>query len=79
MPLVTIDVIKDVFSKEEKARMIGEVTEAMIRVEGEGMRDKTWVKVVEVEQGDWGIGGTCLDADMINQATGRTHRLKAVA
>lgn len=79
MPLVTIDVIKDVFSKEEKVEMIKQVTEAMIRVEGEGMRDKTWVKVVEIEQNDWGIGGNVLDADMINTATGRTHRLKAAA
>jgi 4-oxalocrotonate tautomerase len=77
MPLVTIDVIKDVFSNEEKADMIKGVTEAMIAVEGEGMRDKTWVRITEVEQGDWGIGGQLLGASDINQATGRKHRLAA--
>lgn len=62
MPLVTIDVIKDVFTTEEKQQMIKGVTEAMIAVEGEGMRDKTWVRIVQVEQGDWGIGGQLLGA-----------------
>jgi len=79
MPLVTIDVIKNVFSNEEKVEMIKEVTEAMIRVEGEAMRDKTWVKVQEVEENDWGIGGNVMDANAINTATGRTHRLTAAA
>lgn len=62
MPLVTIDVIKDVFTAEEKRSMIKGVTEAMIAVEGEGMRDKTWVRINQVEQGDWGIGGQLLGA-----------------
>lgn len=35
MPLVTIDVIKDVFTPQQKAALIEGVTEAMIRVEGE--------------------------------------------
>ena len=33
MPLVTIDVIKDVFSAEQKEAMIKGVTEAMIQIE----------------------------------------------
>ena len=62
MPLVTIDVIKDVFTTQEKQAMIHGVTEAMIAIEGEGMRDKTWVRIIEVEQGDWAIGGQRLGA-----------------
>lgn len=67
MPLVTIDVIKDVFTRDEKAEMIKGVTEAMIAVEGEALRDKTWVRILEVEQGDWGIGGQLLGAADIQQ------------
>jgi len=67
MPLVTIDVIKDVFTAEEKAEMIENVTEAMIKVEGEGMRQVTWVRIMEVEQGDWAIGGTRLGAGDVQQ------------
>ena len=72
MPLVTIDVIKDVFTAEEKAELIENVTEAMIKVEGEGMRQVTWVRIMEVEQGDWAIGGARLGA-------GDVHQLKSAA
>ena len=67
MPLVTIDVIKDVFTAEEKAQLIENVTEAMIKVEGEGMRQVTWVRITEVEQGDWAIGGNRLGAGDVQQ------------
>lgn len=62
MPLVTIDVIKDVFNDDQKEQLIHKVTEAMIEVEGEAMRPVTWVRIMEVEQGDWGIGGKLLGA-----------------
>ena len=62
MPLVTIDVIKDVFSPRQKEDLIKGVTEAIIAVEGEGMRAVTWVRVQEFEQGDWAIGGQSLRA-----------------
>lgn len=62
MPLVTIDVIKDVFSPDQKRDLIEKVTEAMISVEGEAMRPVTWVRVQEIQQGDWGIGGQTLTA-----------------
>ena len=62
MPLVTVDVIKDVFTPAQKAEIIHQVTEAMVRVEGEAMRPVTWVRIMEVEQGDWAIGGQRLGA-----------------
>lgn len=62
MPLVTIDVIKNVFTPSQKEELIKEVTEAMINVEGEAMRSVTWVRINEIEQGDWGIGGQLLKA-----------------
>jgi 4-oxalocrotonate tautomerase len=62
MPLVTIDVIKDGFTADEKREMIEGVTEAKIAVEGEKLRDKTWVKINEIAQGDWAIGGKLLGA-----------------
>ena len=56
MPLVTIDLIKDVFSPAQKADIISKVTETMVAIEGEALRSVTWVRINEVEQGDWGIG-----------------------
>jgi 4-oxalocrotonate tautomerase len=60
MPLVTIDVIKDVFTPNQKREIINKVTEAMIQVEGENMRPVTWVRINEFESGDWAIGGKAL-------------------
>ena len=62
MPLVTIDVIKDVFTSRQKQDLISRVTEAMISVEGEALRGVTWVRIQEIQQGDWGIGGKTLTA-----------------
>ena len=62
MPLVTIDVIKNVFTPDQKEALIEKVTEAMIAVEGENMRPVTWVRIKEFEGGDWAIGGQRLAA-----------------
>lgn len=66
MPLVTIDVIKDVFTPEQKKTMIQKVTDAMVAVEGEAMRQVTWVKINEIAQNDWAIGGHTLDAAAVH-------------
>ena len=60
MPMVTIDVIKDVFTPAQKQQLIERVTEAMIAVEGERMRSVTWVRIQEFESGDWAVGGKAL-------------------
>jgi 4-oxalocrotonate tautomerase len=62
MPLVTIDVIKDVFTPKQKLQMIDKVTAAMIEVEGENMRGVTTVRIQEFEGGNWAIGGKALSA-----------------
>jgi len=62
MPLVTIDVIKDVFTPAQKRELIAKVTDAMIAVEGENLRPVTWVRINEFESGDWAIGGKALRA-----------------
>lgn len=72
MPLVTIDVIKDVFSPGQKQELIERVTQAMVAVEGENMRPVTWVRIKEFESGDWAIGGKPLaSADVRALAEGR--------
>jgi 4-oxalocrotonate tautomerase len=72
MPLVTIDVIKNVFTPAQKQEMIAKVTEALIAVEGENFRPVTWVRITEVEQGDWAIGGKLLKAaDVHAMAAGK--------
>jgi len=62
MPMVNIEVIKDVFTPTQKQQLIEKVTDAMVSVEGEALRGVTWVRIQEYEQGDWAIGGRALTA-----------------
>jgi 4-oxalocrotonate tautomerase len=45
--------------------MISKVTDAMVQVEGENMRPVTWVRVQEIEDGQWAIGGNPLTASAV--------------
>ena len=57
MPLINVKLIEDVFTPDQKRRIVQELTDAMVAIEGESMRPVTWVLVEEVSSGDWGIGG----------------------
>ena len=65
MPLANIKVIEGVFDDAEKRQIIEKVTEALIAVEGEGLRERTVVIVEEAKSGDWGIGGRPLTTGLV--------------
>lgn len=80
MPLIDIQLIKGVFTLEQKKRMIETVTDAMVSVEGEAMRPVTWVRVQEIESGEWAIGGKPLSvADVKQMAAGGAPNRAAAA
>jgi 4-oxalocrotonate tautomerase len=37
----------------------------MVSVEGENMRQVTWVTIEDVRSGEWGIGGKALTTDAV--------------
>ena len=57
MPLVNVKLIEGVFSTQQKQEIVRKLTDTMVQIEGENMRQVTWVVVEEVKSGDWGIGG----------------------
>jgi len=67
MPLASIKVIEGVFTDAEKQQMIEKVTDAMIAVEGEQLRDKTVVIIEETKSGDWGVGGQPLTTQHVKR------------
>lgn len=67
MPLVTINLIENVFDKKQKQDMIAKVTDAMVGIEGEAMRGLTWVVINEVSEGEWGIGGKPLSSRDVHE------------
>ena len=67
MPLATIKVIEGVLNQDEKRRMIEKVTDAIVSVEGENLRDKTVVILEEVKSGDWAYGGQTVTVDDVKE------------
>ena len=65
MPLINVKVIEGVFDESQKHRMIEDLTEAMVAIEGENMRPVTWCVVEEIRSRDWGIGGNALSTDHV--------------
>ncbi len=60
MPLIEVNVIKDVFTADQKRDIITTLTDALVGIEGENMRPVTWCVIREVASGDWGIAGNPL-------------------
>jgi 4-oxalocrotonate tautomerase len=57
MPLIDVQLIEGVFDNNQKQAMIRKITDTMVEIEGEAMRGVTWVRIHEVDSGNWGIGG----------------------
>jgi 4-oxalocrotonate tautomerase len=63
MPFITVKLIEGVFDAGQKGEIIECLTETMVAIEGENMREVTWVVVEEVRSGDWGMGGKALSTE----------------
>ena len=63
MALIQVTVIAGVFTTPQKEEIIERVTDAMVAIEGENMRETVWCIVEEVASGEWGVGGRPLTAD----------------
>jgi 4-oxalocrotonate tautomerase len=56
MPLINVKLIEGVFNEQQKKKMVTDITNAMVAIEGEPMRQVTWVVIEEVKSGNWAIG-----------------------
>lgn len=65
MPLVQIKGISGYLSLQQKQEIISKVTDAIVSVEGEGLRPVTWVLIEDVASGQWGVGGQAVTTDAI--------------
>ncbi|MEW5962738.1 MAG: 4-oxalocrotonate tautomerase family protein [Pseudomonadota bacterium] len=74
MPLVQIKGVGRYLSSEQKAEMIRKVTDAVLAVEGEGLRQVTWVTIEDVEPRAWGVGGRPITADDLRALAGRNSK-----
>jgi 4-oxalocrotonate tautomerase len=65
MPLIEVKLIENAFTTQQKQEMIKKLTEAMVSIEGENMRQVTWVILEDVNTGEWGIGGQPLSTEAV--------------
>ena len=65
MPLIQVKVIAGVFTNAEKQEIIERLTDALVEVQGENLRQHTWCVIEEIPSGAWGIGGQYQTADDI--------------
>ncbi len=74
MPLIQVKVIENVFTPLQKEEIIQSLTDAMVKIEGENMRQVTWVTIEEVRSGSWGIAGMGLTTqDVHNMMANRNE------
>lgn len=65
MPLVQIKGISGYLSLDQKQEIIRKVTDAVVSVEGEGLRSVTWVLIEDVASGEWGVGGNPVSTEAL--------------
>ncbi len=65
MPLAQIKGISGCLSIAQKQEVIRRVTDAIVAVEGEGMRPVTWVIIEDVNSGEWGVAGVPVTTETI--------------
>jgi len=63
MPLIQVKVLEGVFMAPQKQDIVKSLTDAMVEIEGENMRQVTLCILEEVGSGNWGIGGQTLTTD----------------
>jgi 4-oxalocrotonate tautomerase len=65
MSFVEVKSIRGVFSTQEKSQMIEEITSVYARMKGDEFAAGTWVVINELDDGNWGEGGSVLKAEHV--------------
>jgi 4-oxalocrotonate tautomerase len=71
MPFVNVKVIEGVFDADQKRQIVERLTDTMVGIEGENMREVTWVVLEEVQSGEWAIGGKALTTEDVKALAAR--------
>ena len=72
MPLAQLKGLSGYLSLEQKQELIRKVTDAIVTVEGEGLRPVTWVIVEDVPSGQWGVGGSPVTTEGLKKMAAQT-------
>ncbi len=67
MLLTQLKGLSGFLSADQKSELIRKVTDAIVWVEGEGLRPVTWVILEEVPSGAWGVGGSLVTTEALKK------------
>jgi 4-oxalocrotonate tautomerase len=67
MPLVQIQHLAGAFSRQQQVALIRDITDAFVRVSGEGIRNNVLVTMSEIESGLWATGGVPLTIEEVQR------------
>ena len=76
VPLIQVKLVEGLFSAGQKREMVTGLTNAMVAIVGEKMRQVTWVLIEEVRGGQWGIGGEPLSAEDVQVVAGLAREVR---
>ncbi|MGW0732186.1 tautomerase family protein [Streptomyces sp. NPDC002851] len=66
MPVVEVKIMENVFTHEEKQRLIEGLSEKLVELTGEWARPYTYTFITEAPNGEFAIAGAAKTADEIN-------------
>jgi 4-oxalocrotonate tautomerase len=66
VPLIQVKVVAGVFTTSQKQEIIERLTDALVEIQGENLRQHTWCVIEEIAGDAWGVGGQGQTADDIN-------------
>ncbi len=64
MPFIEVKIIEGVLDRDQQQALIAELTDAVVRVGGEGMRPMTRCAIQEIRSGLWGVAGKPMTTEM---------------
>jgi 4-oxalocrotonate tautomerase len=65
MPFIQLKLMEEVFMPTQTKEIVGQLTDALVSIEGENMRPVTRVTIEEVCSGEWIIGGQARITDAV--------------
>ncbi len=63
MPFIDVKILEGVLTESQQHALIAELTDAVVRVGGEGMRPMTRCVIQEIRSGLWGVAGRPLTTE----------------
>ncbi|WP_095590386.1 tautomerase family protein [Actibacterium ureilyticum] len=63
MPLIQVKTFENELTDAQSEALIAKITDVVVEITSDKLRDVTWVVIDQVRDGHWGVGGRALGLD----------------